>query len=234
MASQRLIGYWSESQAPKTGLTTAVVSAWRLSDGVQVLTNQALTEVAGGFYQYLWTSYDIDEPYVYLYDAGAAASVDSRYLPATNDSFLADHEEGIPPAVRTELATELARIDVAISTRSDFNNAVDEVITDAASRLASKADVSNLDVAVSTRSTFDNTSDEVITDAASRTASQADVSALALEATLQSVLKLAEADAVFDEANGLLHLYERGTTTDLVPAKSVVGTQVGQNVEIQE
>ena len=59
------------------------------------------------------------------------------------------------------LRTYLANLDAAITSRSDFDEALDEVITDAASRTASKADVSNLDAAISSRSTFDSTSDEV-------------------------------------------------------------------------
>lgn len=54
---------------------------------------------------------------------------------------------------------------------STFDHTTDAVITDAASRNASKADVSGL-------STFDPSTDEVITDAASRAASKADVSGL--------------------------------------------------------
>jgi hypothetical protein len=34
---------------------------------------------------------------------------------------------------------------------------------------------------------------------------------------------LAEADQVFDKSGGLLHAYKRGTTTDLIPAKTVAG-----------
>ena len=54
---------------------------------------------------------------------------------------------------------------------STFDHTTDAVITDAASRNASKADVSGL-------STFDPSTDEVTTDAASRAASKADVSGL--------------------------------------------------------
>lgn len=34
---------------------------------------------------------------------------------------------------------------------------------------------------------------------------------------------LTQADQVFDKDTGLLHFYERGTTTDLIPAKTVAG-----------
>ncbi|NRA81991.1 MAG: hypothetical protein HRU18_27665 [Pseudoalteromonas sp.] len=51
----------------------------------------------------------------------------------------------IAEAVRTELTTELNRIDANISSRSDFDHTTDEVITDAASRTASQADVSSIE-----------------------------------------------------------------------------------------
>jgi len=64
---------------------------------------------------------------------------------------------------------------------STFDNAVDTVITDTASRDASKADVSLLATAASIAALndFDPATQEVTTDAASRTASQADLSSLA-------------------------------------------------------
>lgn len=85
---------------------------------------------------------------------------------------------------------------------STFDNTVDTVITDAASREASKADVSALATAASIAALndFDPTADTVAnvttvgsvtnpvaTDAASRTASQADVSALATTSDLSVV-----------------------------------------------
>lgn len=42
------------------------------------------------------------------------------------------------------------------------------------------------------------------------------------QALLLSV-ELQEADHYFDQANGLLHYYRRGTTIDLIPAKTVTG-----------
>lgn len=44
--------------------------------------------------------------------------------------------------------------------------------------------------------------------------------------------KLLEADQVFDVATGLLRTLERGTTTDLVPAKRVTGSSQTQDAEI--
>ena len=42
---------------------------------------------------------------------------------------------------------------------------------------------------------------------------------------ITQVQELLEADHVFDQSAGLLHYYRRGTTIDLIPAKTVVTTQ---------
>jgi len=62
---------------------------------------------------------------------------------------------GLTPAESIKLLSlDTTNLDVAISTRSDFDSTTDEVITDSASRTASQADVSGL-------STFDASTDEV-------------------------------------------------------------------------
>lgn len=141
--------FFTEDGVPKTGLTPTV-SIWRLSDNVQVLTNQLMSEVASGFYSYEWVAYDFNENYVIQFNAGTD-DVDSRYLAATNDSFLADSQE-----------------------------------------------------------------------------------VLASKLTQEFIQKLVESDQVYDESAGLLHYYEKGTTTDLIPAKSVAGSFVPNDVTIQE
>lgn len=45
-----------------------------------------------------------------------------------------------------------------------------------------------------------------------------------LAADVAQVRALAEADEVFDHEAGLLHTYQRGTTVDLIPPKTVAGT----------
>lgn len=56
----------------------------------------------------------------------------------------------------------------------------------------------------------------------------------ATQAMIAQIQKLVECDEFFDETNNLLHRYERGTTTDLIPAKSVSGSQVDQDVTISQ
>lgn len=45
---------------------------------------------------------------------------------------------------------------------------------------------------------------------------------------------LAEADEVFDRGTGLLHTYARGTTTDLIPPKTVAGTAQSSDSSIRQ
>lgn len=51
---------------------------------------------------------------------------------------------------------------------------------------------------------------------------------------LLDALALMEADHFFDESTGLLHYYYRGTTTDIIPAKTVTGTAQTQDASILE
>jgi hypothetical protein len=56
-------------------------------------------------------------------------------------------------------------------------------------------------------------------------------------ADIEAIRKLLEADKVFVAAGGgpgLLHTYERGTSTPLIPAKSVAGTSQTTSASIEE
>jgi len=46
--------------------------------------------------------------------------------------------------------------------------------------------------------------------------------------------ELAEADQFFDESTGLLHFYRKGTTVDLITAKTVTGSNVGNDTTIAQ
>jgi len=46
--------------------------------------------------------------------------------------------------------------------------------------------------------------------------------------------ELAEADQFFNKGTNQLHFYRRGTTTDLIPSKTVTGEQVPGNVNLAE
>lgn len=53
-------------------------------------------------------------------------------------------------------------------------------------------------------------------------------------AALVLVGQLAEADEFFDQSTGLLHYYLKGTTTDIIPPKTVTGATVTDDVSALE
>jgi hypothetical protein len=61
-----------------------------------------------------------------------------------------------------------------------------------------------------------------------------DTTALVIPEDVQLAKALLEADHFFDKTGGLLHYYYKGTTTDIIPAKTVSGEQVTNNVTLTE
>ena len=90
---------------------------------------------------------------------------------------------------------DVAEYQADVSGLSTFDHTTDQVITDAASREASKADVSGLSTfdpatdAVANVTTVGTVTGDVTTDTSSREASKADVSGLASQAELDKVPK---------------------------------------------
>ncbi len=78
-----LIAFFTENGTPKTGLSPTI-DVWKL-DGTQVVTAQAMTEIAGGFYYYDFTTYDEDLDYVIRADSVTLTGSD-RYVYASNET----------------------------------------------------------------------------------------------------------------------------------------------------
>ena len=78
--------YFTQNGVPKTGLSPTV-DVWKLSDDSQVVTAQAMTEVGGGFYKYLFTGYSALEDYSVQCDAGDDLPDAERYSFAGNEGF---------------------------------------------------------------------------------------------------------------------------------------------------
>lgn len=95
-----LIAFFTDDGTPKTGLTPTI-DVWK-HDGTQVVTAQTMTEVAGGFYQYDFTTYDEALNYCIRADGGSGLAVNERYVFASNElgqvtedlTFLQDIEGG--------------------------------------------------------------------------------------------------------------------------------------------
>jgi hypothetical protein len=79
-----IIAFFTDSGVPKTGLSPTL-DVWE-ADGSQVVTAQAMTEIAGGFYKYDFTTYDEDEDYCIRADGTATLSGAERYVYSTNET----------------------------------------------------------------------------------------------------------------------------------------------------
>jgi len=79
-----IIAFFTDAGTPKTGLSPTI-DVWTL-DGTQVVTAQAMTETAGGFYYYDFTTYDEDENYCIRADGTSSLSGSERYVYQTNET----------------------------------------------------------------------------------------------------------------------------------------------------
>ncbi len=79
-----IIAFFTEIGTPKTGLSPTV-DVWTV-DGTQVVNDQAMNEIAGGFYNYDFTTYDEDEDYCIRADGTASLSGADRYVYSTNEN----------------------------------------------------------------------------------------------------------------------------------------------------
>ena len=79
-----IIVFFTESGSPKTGLSP-IVNVWKV-DGTQVVTDQAMTEVASGFYTYDFTTYDDDQDYCIVADGTSSLTGSERYKFSTNET----------------------------------------------------------------------------------------------------------------------------------------------------
>ena len=79
-----IIVFFTQSGSPKTGLSP-IVNVWKV-DGTQVVTDQAMTEVNGGFYTYDFSTYDDDLDYCIVADGTSTLSGSERYKFSTNET----------------------------------------------------------------------------------------------------------------------------------------------------
>jgi len=79
-----IIAFFTEIGISKTGLSP-IIDVWTL-DGTQVVTAQAMSEVAGGFYSYDFTTYNEDEDYCIRADGTDTLSGADRYVYSSNET----------------------------------------------------------------------------------------------------------------------------------------------------
>jgi len=80
----KITSFFSNAGTPATGLSPTI-DVWTL-DGTQVINAQAMTEVAGGFYFYDFTTYDEDENYVIRADGTSTLTGSDRYSYNSNET----------------------------------------------------------------------------------------------------------------------------------------------------
>ena len=79
----KIIAYFTDSGKPKNGLSPTI-NIWK-SDGTLVVSSGSMTELAGGFYTYSFTSSDNSLDYAFRADGGASLSGYDRYVYGTNE-----------------------------------------------------------------------------------------------------------------------------------------------------
>lgn len=107
-----ITAFFTDKGVPKTGLFPTV-NAWK-SDGVLVVDKQAMTERAGGFYDYDFVNYDNIEDYTFVADGGALLLEYDRYAYGVNDAG--------------SLETEMASIGKLIKQVRQWNIATEDVL----------------------------------------------------------------------------------------------------------
>lgn len=78
-----ILSFFTNNGTPSIGLNP-VIDIWQ-TDGTQDVTNQAMTEIAGGFYKYDFAAYDEDVDYVIRADAVTLSGTD-RYVYSSNET----------------------------------------------------------------------------------------------------------------------------------------------------
>jgi hypothetical protein len=78
-----VIASFTNAGTPATGLS-ATVSIWK-TDGTVVVNASAMTEIAGGFYKYTFSTYNDAYDYVIRADGGNTLSAPDRYKMSAND-----------------------------------------------------------------------------------------------------------------------------------------------------
>lgn len=101
-----LTAYFDDAGSPATGLS-ATITVWNLS-GTIIVNAVGMTEVAGGFYTYDFTTYDDTVDYCIRADGGATLDDADRYVVAGNElNQITERTDNLPDSPANE-ATVLA------------------------------------------------------------------------------------------------------------------------------
>ena len=139
-----MLAFFTNRGTPVLGLSPTI-DIWE-SDGTQVITAQAMTEVAGGWYSYLFAGYDPTKSYGSRADGGAALPSLDRYRVATNESRSSADASiaAYDPPTKAELDTHESNIRGGPDTLDSISDQIDAVQTDLDNPGQYQADVSTL------------------------------------------------------------------------------------------
>ena len=144
--------FCANAGVPTAGAVLAWESLEQRDNGGAEGSEPAFTDIGGGWYTF---SYVVTETMLGVIDLDSDTAIglsnSDRYVPC---KFTVEDNSMNTIRLKTN-GLNFTGTDVKATLDGE------EVVTDSASRIASKADVSNLDTTVSSRSTFDPTSDEV-------------------------------------------------------------------------
>lgn len=86
-----ITSFFTNGGAPATGLTPTI-NIWEVTAGSEVLVvnGASMTESAGGWYKYNFTTYDTAKDYLIRTDGGGTLANEERYQAFANESFSED------------------------------------------------------------------------------------------------------------------------------------------------
>jgi len=133
-----LTAVFTSNGDPATGLSPTV-TVYNLLDNSIAVNAASMTEVGSGFYKYDFSTYDSKNDYAVLFDAGATATVDSRYTfsGTTSQPEIAAIYDRLGAPTGASIAADIAAVPTAAENRAEMD--------------ANSTKLANLDAAVSSR-----------------------------------------------------------------------------------
>ena len=115
----KVAAFYTNSGVPVTGLSPTI-RIRDLDDNSLVVTDDSMTEVGDGHYQYNFSAYDADKDYVIRCDAGATLSDSDRYKYSGNENYINDIEN-------SNLSTQILGVSADVG---DIQTDVTQIIND--------------------------------------------------------------------------------------------------------
>ncbi len=137
-----ILAFFTKYGEPATGLTPTI-RIREIPAGTLVVTDDLMTEVGDGFYNYDFTSYDSNKDYSIRSDGGVTLPESERYVYAGNENYIQDIENandnistqltsisGSIDNISTDLISISGDIQVIDNNISSISNTVNNISTD--------------------------------------------------------------------------------------------------------